>query len=69
MLYANFTSWCAENGLHSVSRPKLRDALCGYHIGIHCTKQRATDPTSGVVRPQWGMVSLRLRSAADDLTE
>jgi len=69
MLYANFTGWCAENGLHSVSRPKLRDVLCGYHIGIHCTKQRATDPTSGVVRPQWGMVGLRLRSAADDLSE
>ena len=68
-LYANFTGWCAENGLHSVSRPKLRDVLCGYHVGIHCTKQRASDPTSGVVRPQWGMVGLRLRNAADDLSE
>ncbi|MHB8751476.1 MAG: DNA primase family protein, partial [Aggregatilineales bacterium] len=68
-LYNNFRSWCEENGLHPVSRPKLRDMMCGYQPGIRCTKQRTIDVHSGATKPMWGMVGVRLRSGKDDLTE
>jgi putative DNA primase/helicase len=66
ILYGHFKLWCEENGLHAVSRPKLRDLLCGSNPGVAPSKRRAVDPVSGVSKPVWGLVGIRLRMESDD---
>ena len=67
--YNNFRIWCDDNGLHAVSRPKLRDMICGQQPGIRTNKQRITDPVTGASKPMWGMTGIRLRTAKDDLAD
>ncbi len=69
MLYENFRGWCEENGLHAVSRPKLRDMLYGYRAGVHSAKRRTAEADTGSTKPLWGMVGIRLRTLADDMRE
>lgn len=65
-LYQNFRWWCEENGLHPVSRPKLRDMVCGVRECVHTTRQRVIDPADGQKKMLWGIVGVRLRTAADE---
>jgi P4 family phage/plasmid primase-like protien len=68
-LYQDFKAWCDDNGLHPVSRPKLRDMVCGANASIKRCRQRAVDPIDGSKRLLWGLVGLRLRRPSDDMAE
>ncbi len=68
-LYLNFKGWCEDNGLHSVSRPKLRDMVCGAQPDVRTTRQRVIDPSDGMKKLCWGIAGIRLRTPADDQSD
>jgi phage/plasmid-associated DNA primase len=65
-LYENYRTWCEDNGVRPLSRPKLRDAMLSYSRQIISTKRRVIDTETGESKPMWCLLGIRLRLLGDE---